>query len=155
VMAGDERAPEAMLPADEIAREYEFRQARTRVHQRRFRGHVLAAYRDMCAICSLREPSLLDAAHIIGDLEERGEAVVTNGLSLCTIHHRAYDQHLVGVDPDYRVHVSRRLLDDEDGPMLDVLKGFHQVAIEIPRQRRLQPDRERLAIRFARFTEAA
>ena len=27
--------------------------------------------------------------------------------------------------PDRQVHVSRRLLDDEDGPMLELLKGFH------------------------------
>jgi putative restriction endonuclease len=41
---------------------------------------------------------------------------------LCAIHHRAFDQNLVGVSPDYMVHVSRRLLEDEDGPMLELLK---------------------------------
>jgi hypothetical protein len=48
---------------------------------------------------------------------------VSNGLSLCVIHHRAFDQKLVGVSPEYVVHVSRRLLEDEDGPMLDLLKA--------------------------------
>ena len=30
---------------------------------------------------------------------------------------------LVGVAPDYRVHVSPRLLEDEDGPMIRVVSG--------------------------------
>ena len=65
---------------------------------------------------------LLDSVHIVGDAEELGDAVVSNGLSLCSIHHRAFDEDLVGVAPDLRVHVSPRPLEDEDGPMLDVLK---------------------------------
>ena len=97
---------------------------------------------------------LLDAAHIVPDAEERGEPVVSNGLSLCTIHHRAYDQDLVGIDPDSNVHVSRRLLDDEDGPMLELLKGFHGNQIVLPERRGLRPDRERLAVRFERFQNA-
>jgi putative restriction endonuclease len=72
----------------------------------------------------IRAACILDAAHILGDIEG-GEPAVTNGLSLCAIHHRAFDQNLVGVSPDYVVHVSRRLREDEDGPMLDLLKGFH------------------------------
>ena len=80
--------------------------------------------------------------------------VVSNGLSLCSNHHRAFDQDLVGVAPDLRVHVSRRLLDDDDGPMLDVLKGFHGSTIGAPTKRLRQPNRERLELRFARFQTA-
>jgi len=98
---------------------------------------------------------LLDAAHIVADAEEAGEPGVSNGLSLCSIHHRAFDQDLVGVSPDLGVHVSRRLLDDEDGPMLDVLKGFHGSTIEAPDKKLWRPDRERLAIRFERFSAVA
>jgi putative restriction endonuclease len=102
-------------------------------------------------MCRLKEIRLLDAAHIVGDLHAHGEASVTNGLSLCSIHHRAFDQDLVGVSPDYRVHVSRRLLEDEDGPMLDLLKGFHSTALELPARRSWRPDRGRLAERFDSF----
>ena len=59
------------------------------------------------------------------DVAADATASVTNGLSLCTIHHRAYDQDLVGIDADYKVHVARRLLEDDDGPMLELLKTFH------------------------------
>ncbi|MGB2874390.1 MAG: HNH endonuclease, partial [Gaiellaceae bacterium] len=80
---------------------------------------------------------------------------VSNGLSLCAIHHRAFDQNLVGVSADYVVHVSRRLREDDDGPMLDLLKGFHDVPLQVPRRVSDRPDRERLDARFGRFLELA
>lgn len=145
----DERDP---VPLEApLERQYAVRETRVRLHQARFRGRVLVAYSSRCAICRLKEMRLLDAAHIIGDVDVTGEPVVKNGLSLCSIHHRAFDQDLVGVSPDYTVHVSRRLLDDEDGPMLDLLKGFHNSLIEIPTRRTWRPDPERLAERFERF----
>jgi putative restriction endonuclease len=154
-MAGpvDERDP---IPLeDPLERRYGVREARVRLHQARFRGRVLVAYESRCTICRLKEARLLDAAHIVGDADERGEPTVQNGLSLCSIHHRAFDQDLVGVAPDYTVHVSRRLLDDEDGPMLELLKAFHAKTIELPARRAWLPDRERLAARFERFEAAA
>ena len=148
----DEREP-VHIP-DEIERRHVVREVKQRLHQAQFRGAVLPAYRDRCAVCRLKEVRLLDAAHIVGDAEGEGDAVVSNGLSLCTIHHRAYDEHLVGIDPDFRVHVSRRLRDEEDGPMLELLKGFHEALIEVPQRPSLRPDRGRLEARFARFAAA-
>lgn len=149
----DEREPVHI--EDAIERRYVVRQAKQRIHQAQFRGAVLPAYRDLCAVCRLKEIRLLDAAHIIGDAEERGEPLVSNGLSLCSIHHRAYDEHLVGISPDYAVHVAPRLLDDDDGPMLDLLKRADGVAIQVPRAPAARPDRELLAVRFERFRDAA
>ena len=145
----------AMQIEDPIDRRYEFRETRVRVHQAQFRRLVIPAYGERCTICSLREARLLDAAHIVGDLEEHGDPVIANGLSMCSIHHRAFDQHLVGVSPDYEVHISHSLLDDEDGPMLDLLKGFHRVRIHVPSRPSARPDRDRLATRFERFEAAA
>ena len=73
------------------------------------------------------------------------------GLSLCSIHHRAFDQDLVGISPDYHVEVSAALREGEDGPMLNLLKGFHETAIVVPDRRSWRPDRDRLAARFERF----
>ena len=103
----------------------------------------------------MKEIRLLDAAHIVGDLESGGEPTVRNGLSLCSIHHRAFDQSLVGVSPDYTVHVSRRLLEDEDGPMLDLLKDSDDSPLHLPVRERDRPDREGLELRFDRFLELA
>jgi len=50
---------------------------------------------------------LLDAAHIVSDADEGGEPIVPNGLRLCSIHHHAFNEDLVGVAPNLRVHVSR------------------------------------------------
>jgi putative restriction endonuclease len=145
----DEREP--VLMDDEIERAYRVREVRMRVHQARFRGAVLPAYLDRCAICRLKEVRLLDAAHITEDADERGAPIVSNGLSLCTIHHRAYDHDLIGVDPDQRVHVAPRLRDEEDGPMLDLLKASHGNRIVVPGRAAWRPDRDRLARRFERF----
>jgi putative restriction endonuclease len=145
----DEREP--VRVEDPLERRYAMRETRVRLHQARFRGRVLAAYRDACAICRLKELQLLDAAHIVGDAQPSGEPLVSNGLSLCSIHHRAFDQNLVGISPDYEVHVSARLLEDEDGPMLDLLKTFHREPIAVPTRYVWRPDREQLAARFERF----
>jgi putative restriction endonuclease len=86
-----------------------------------FRDAVLSAYGGRCAISDLPEPRLLDAAHIIIDADEQlGQPVVSNGLPLTKIHHAAFDAHLIGVDPDFRIHVSDRLLDLHDGPFLEL-----------------------------------
>lgn len=139
---------------DEVERVWALRQTRVRLHQARFRGMVLPAYQSQCAICRLKEERLLDAAHIIPDREPEGIAAVRNGLSLCSIHHRAFDQDLVGVSPDYEVHVSQRLLEEDDGPMLDLLKGFHRSRIVLPTRRRAMPAHEYLEERFAQFQKA-
>lgn len=148
----DEREP--ILSEDPIERRYAVREMRVRVHQARFRGRVLPAYDERCTICHLKEVRLLDAAHIVADAEILGEPSVTNGLSLCAIHHRAYDQDLVAVTPDYTVDVARRLREDEDGPMLEVLKTFHGASIHLPGRRALRPDPERLARRYDEFVRA-
>jgi putative restriction endonuclease len=154
-MAGPFEEREPVLLEDPIERRYAVREMRVRVHQARFRGRVIPAYRTQCAICRLKELRLLDAAHIVSDADVLGEPAVNNGLSLCAIHHRAFDQYLVAVTPDYGVAVSPRLLEDEDGPMLDLLKGFDGTAIVLPQRRSHRPDIERLAARYERFLEAA
>lgn len=154
-MVGPLDEQEPVLIESAVERRYAVRETRVRLHQAVFRGRVLRAYASTCTVCRLKEGRLLDAAHIAGDLEVNGEPVVPNGLSLCSIHHRAFDQQLVGVSPDYRVHVSRRLLEEEDGPMLELLKQFHTQPIVVPTRAAWRPDRERLAERFERFTAAS
>lgn len=104
----------------------------------------------------LHEPVLLDAAHIIEDKHEKlGQPVVANGIPLSKIHHAAFDAYLIGIDPDYRVHVSKHLLRQKDGPMLEALKKIDGVAIRLPSRTQDYPDRDQLALRFERFKEVA
>jgi putative restriction endonuclease len=138
-------------PAD--IREYAFREVRLRLHQQRFRAEILRAYRQRCTICSLREPSLVQAAHIVEDPEPEGIAAVVNGLALCAIHHLAYDRNLLGIDPEGVVHIARRLLEEHDGPMLrEGLQSFHGSRIHLPTRVDDRPDPVRLETRFERFT---
>lgn len=147
---------EAGLVSDEITRRYATREAAYRLHQHRFRDAVLRAYRTRCAVCSLKEASLLQAAHIIEDRDPLGGATVVNGLALCAIHHLAYDRNLLGIDPDGVVHMQERLLGEIDGPMLENgLQHFHGARILQPRRPGDRPDQERLALRFDAFLDAA
>ena len=81
-------------------RRYAERIARHRLHQAEFRGRVLRAYETRCGVCALKHGRLLDAAHIIGDTQSGGDPVVPNGLSLCKIHHAAFDSDLLRISPD-------------------------------------------------------
>jgi hypothetical protein len=62
---------------------------------------------------------------------------------------------MIGIDPDYRRHVSERLLGQNDGPMLDALKGLNGVTIHLPARVKDRPDRDRLALRFERYKSVA
>ena len=141
-------------PADHwITRNYRAVVVQQRVHQPVFRATVLVAYQRTCAICRLKHPELLDAAHIIPDRAPEGVAAVTNGMALCKIHHSAYDQFMIGVDPDYRVHVNRDLLAEIDGPMLKHgIQEMHGTTLTVPSVRSNRPSRDALASRFEQFT---
>lgn len=140
-------------PASDDARMYAERLTRLRLHQPVFRARVLAAYERRCAICRLKHVDLLDAAHIVGDAES-GQPVVPNGLSLCKIHHAAYDRQILGVRPDYVVAVRADVLEEVDGPMLrHGLQDVHGWRLELPARIVDRPDRQLLAERWASFTE--
>ena len=127
-----------------------------RLHQASFRDAVITAYQGRCALSGLPEPMLLDAAHIINDSHELfGQPVVPNGIPLSKIHHAAFDSHLIGIDPNFKVHVAERLRAKHDGPMLEALKRLHLTSFHLPGRERDRPDRERLAERFEAFKAAA
>jgi putative restriction endonuclease len=60
-------------------------------------------------------------------------------------------RNLIGVDADFRIHVAKRLLTQNDGPLLETLKKLHLGKLHLPNRQRDRPDRDRLAIRFDEF----
>jgi putative restriction endonuclease len=143
-------------PNTSIERRYALRTVQQRLHQASFREAVINAYDGRCALSGLPEPLLLDAAHIVSDRDEAfGQPLVPNGIPLSKIHHAAFDAHLIGIDADYRLHVSRRLLAQNDGPLLDALKRLNGGTIHLSARVKDRPDRERLSLRFARFKGVA
>ncbi len=152
--ASDQEIPAP--PENAIERRYALRAVKQRLHQASFREAVITAYIGRCALSGLPDPLLLDAAHIVADKDERlGQPVVPNGIPLSKIHHAAFDAHLIGIDPDYRLHVSDRLLVQTDGPMLEALKRLDGGTLLPPGRDKDKPDRDRLALRFERFKAAA
>src|SRR3954466_9726603 len=133
-------APETVLE-----RRYALRAVKQRLHQASFREAVITAYNGRCSLSGLPESLLLDAAHIVADNDEEfGQPIVPNGIPLSKIHHAAFDAHLIGIDPDYRLHVAERLLVQKDGPMLEALKHLNGGTIHFPARTKDRPDQDRL-----------
>jgi putative restriction endonuclease len=143
-------------PAPDMdGRRYVERLTRERLHQPVFRARVLEAYDRQCAMCRLRYPSLLDAAHILPDSHPHGTADVTNGLALCKLHHAAFDGNLVGVRPDLVIQVRPDVRHAVDGPMLTHgLQALDGVPLVRPRSRAARPDRDHLGERYEEFLRA-
>lgn len=136
------------LPS-EIESRYLVRESKVRLHQASFRAAVLNAYQQRCAITSLPVPQLLEAAHIIPDSEVEGAQEVSNGIALSRLHHKAYDSNLIGIDPDYRIHISQELSIENGGPLLEQgILGYEGKRLVLPHSKNLQPNRDYLARRF-------
>lgn len=122
-----------------------------RTGQARFRETVLNAYRSRCTLCQLRHRQLLDAAHIVL-YAEGGAHHISNGMTMCKIHHAAYDSNIVGIRPDGIAQVRKDVLDEEDGPMLrHGLQGLHGASLYLPRSPAKRPATEALETRWERF----
>lgn len=150
------QAPATVDLADTpLRREYATRTVRQRLFQAEFRRRVVDAYRQRCALCSLRHRELLDAAHITAD-SDSGDPIVSNGMALCKLHHAAFDGFFFAVTPDYRVVVRPSILAESDGPMLVVgLQQIDGTLINLPHREDQQPDRDRLAARYETFVRAS
>ena len=118
-------------------------QTRVRLHQARFRGRSSPRTAASAQSARLKELRLLDAAHM--------SATSRRAASRPSEWPEPLLDPPPGVRPESRRRlarlprpVSRRLLEDEDGPMLDLLKGFHEAPLNIPKRGADRPDRERL-----------
>tara|TARA_Y100001935_G_scaffold184304_1_gene152897 strand:- start:943 stop:1836 length:894 start_codon:yes stop_codon:yes gene_type:complete len=141
------------VSAQNSRRKYITREVKTRLQQQSFRVKIMKAYNESCAFCKLKHPNLLDAAHIVPD-SENGTNEVQNGIALCKIHHAAFDQLIVGVDPDYKIHVREDILREIDGPMLKHgLQSLNNKKIHLPRGNK-KPNQDYLSYKFEKFINA-
>jgi putative restriction endonuclease len=148
---------ESIAQPESAARAYITVATQVRLHQHSFRMRVLEAYRECCAVCRLKHVELLEAAHILPDSNPRGEPWVSNGISLCKLHHAAFDTQLMGIRPDLVVEIRKDILDESDGPLLiHGLKEWHNKRlIVIPHSPRLKPRADFLEERFEMFRRAS
>ncbi len=159
VVALDDMQRQLVAPGTELygdTRRYVERLTRLRLHQPVFRAQVLRAYRQQCAVCRLRVSGLLDAAHIIADSRPHGLPVIPNGISLCKIHHAAYDGNILGIRPGtHAVEIREDILREVDGPMLrHGLQEMRGQVLELPTRQVERPDPDRLEERYEEFRAA-
>ena len=110
-------------------------------------------YDHRCAISNLPGDHLLDADPLRRC--PRAARPAGRGKRLSKIHDAAFDNHLIGIDPDGRIHVSEQLLMLRDGPLLEQsLKAVAGSLIRLPRGKQYHPDRDRLAAGFELFRSA-
>ena len=81
---------------------------------------------------------------------EAGDPLVSNGLSLCSIHHRALDR-IWSEAPRTTASGWLSNCSRMKTGLLELLKGAHGAAIHVPERKAWRPDRELLARRFDRF----
>jgi len=104
-----------------------------RLYQSFFRKTVLASYEYCCCVCGIDLPQLLVASHIVpwatrADLRTAPE----NGLCLCSIHDRAFDRGLIGINNAYELVISSVARQSKSDLMKKVLFEFEGAAIAMP-----------------------
>ena len=112
-----------------------------------FRQAIMRIYDYTCTICRLRiitmdGESVTEAAHII-PFEVSGNNDVRNGISLCQLHHWAFDRGLISLDKNYKVIVSEFMI--EHGPTEWLLTTLRGKTILFPEDEELYPAQEALA----------
>ena len=127
--------PTAPAPEEEPIRSAGFRQA------------IMGLYDYTCAACRLRivtmdGESATEAAHIIPFRISQNDDV-RNGISLCKLHHWAFDKGLISLSETYQVVVSRLLI--EQGPMELRLTKLRDKPMLLPERDQLYPAQDALA----------
>ena len=97
-------------PTTHLIGEDKNRTVKTRVNQSFFRQIILSNYYYKCAICDLNIQELLIAGHIVPWSIDKNERLnPQNGICLCSLHDKAFDTGLIGIDISYKVLISEKL----------------------------------------------
>lgn len=118
-----------------VARRAVVRTVLKKLRQSGFDQRVFTAYRNQCAFCSI-QLDLLDAAHIIPVAQPDSTDFTSNGIALCTLHHRAYDKHLITFNDKYETLINEDRLNKlkairHDGGMKKFIADLRPI-IHIP-----------------------
>lgn len=106
-----------------------------------FRVNVLRAYDFRCAVCGFdlkidARPIGLEAAHIRWRQAD-GPDDVTNGLALCSLHHKMLDKGAIHVSVEMRLHVAESV--HGSAPHIDRLRDRHGRRIHTPQRQKYTP----------------
>lgn len=125
-----------------------------RINQSFFRDTVLSSYEQKCCITGINNPTLLHACHIVDwSVDTSIRTNPQNGLCLNVLFHKAYDENLIGISPDYEIIVSEKFFGEKinstDIQFRNYIKEINGRKIMLPK--RFYPDRDLLAMHYERF----
>jgi putative restriction endonuclease len=104
--------------------------------QAKFRKIVLEAYGSQCAVCSVNNPKLLRAAHII-PVVDGGDDSINNGICLCVNHEIGFDRGIFIITTEIQVVVNS----END-------LGVKYLKIRLPSKKEYYPSVDNLAKRL-------
>ena len=131
-------------------------EVKRRINQSFFRDTVLSSYDNRCCITGINNDKLLQACHIVSwSMDEANRTNPQNGLCMNYLFHKAYDEYLLGISPDYDIIISDKFfgekLKDVDSKTLDYVRSFNNRKIIMPK--RFLPNRDLLAEHFTKFKQ--
>jgi putative restriction endonuclease len=107
-----------------------------------FTRRVQSAYDHRCAMCGV-QLRLIDSAHIVPAAHPESTDQTANGVALCALHHRAYDNSLVTFDDNFKVHVNEgmvtALIADDRADGLKAFRKALRPIIITPADRKNRP----------------
>jgi len=100
--------PKVLLDGVDLEGKEALRERATRLNQRVFRAMILQIYGNTCCITGLDLPQVNKASHILGWAESKPTRMdPRNGLCLSATYDEAFDRHLISLDEDFRILVSK------------------------------------------------
>lgn len=100
IVINDSDIEQISVPRQSVART-----VTQKVRQAGFKRRVLTAYSHQCAFCSI-QLKLIDAAHIVPVAQPDSTDFTSNGIALCPLHHRAYDNSLITINENYETLIN-------------------------------------------------
>lgn len=108
-----------------------------------FRKKVYEAYNYKCAMCGIGL-ELIEAAHIVPHSHEMGTDEIENGISLCALHHTAYDRSLIYFNKKLEILINESKMEYLEKVGLDSgIRKFEKLAfekIQLPQNHILRPN---------------
>ncbi len=137
-----ESFPESIVPDIAIHLGFELTTRNVQKRDPKFRKEVLRAYNYQCAVCGydLRMDDVsvgLEAAHIKWK-QFHGPCDVSNGLTLCAVHHKAFDKGAFSITEDFKVKLSDSLNGGEQAQRL--FFDFEDKPIRLPKRENWMPN---------------
>jgi putative restriction endonuclease len=112
---------------------------KARINQSFFRNAVLAAYDNRCCITGINQIDLLIAGHISPwSSDEKNRLNPRNGLSMNSLHDKAFEAGLITITPDYIIKISPKILKLKDQYVPEYFSRYHNQSMIMPN--RFLPD---------------